>query len=71
MTQDATAYYQQKFEQETGKKAWLPTYSEKYQEDREYLNPEYCEWFHKYMEALIQKAQNFIDEQKNNKAHSA
>ena len=46
-------YYEQLFEKETGKQSWLPTWSEKFNEPREYLNPEYSEWLNRHINEKI------------------
>ena len=44
-----------KFEEETGEAAWLRTYSEKYAEEREYLNPNYILWINNYIDKILKK----------------
>jgi len=58
-----TTYYEELFIKETGKQVWLPTWSEKYNEERFYLNPEYCEW-------LNNRIDNFINRKYNKKSVS-
>lgn len=61
------SHYEQLFEKETGKQVWLPTWSEKHNEQREYLNPDYCKWINNYIENIINDVREQLCEPLSNK----